>query len=101
MGKAPKTVTVGDHVLHRDFQAEQGAHTSGEKGWPMWSDALGVCPTQIKDAQKHWHKTYGVVPEWCPTTGRMKLNSRSDRYKKMAIAGQHDLDGGYGDRQKS
>lgn len=80
--------------LERDMVADvPGGTPSG--GWPMMSDAMGVHPSQIREAQEH-AAARGVHTEYAPD-GRAILRDRNHRKAHMRAMGFRDNDGGYGD----
>jgi hypothetical protein len=74
-----------------------GAQVSRPSTWsePVLSDALGVHPEQIKQAQEHSVR-HGVPTEFTKD-GRAILTSRQHRRDYARLLGYRDLDGGYGD----
>lgn len=67
---------------------------SGKSSWPMHSDALGVWPSQVREAYEHSVKI-GVPTRFDPRTGKCILESRSHRARYLKANGVHDKDGGY------
>jgi len=95
MGRAPKTVRTEYGVAQRDIGAEHRGFKHGE-GWPMESDALGVNPDQVQEAQAEADRA-GVPTEYNKDTGCAVLRSRGHRAKLMKELGYVDRDGGYSD----
>jgi len=90
------TLTLNDgSVLIRDWKAEHGEPRNAGQ-WPMWSDAAGVSPTQVKEAYEH-SVSIGVPTEFHPVTGQAKFESRSHRKKYLERIGMYDRNAGYGD----
>ena len=56
--------------------------------WPMASDALGVCPHQIKDFQESARRD-GVSTDFTPT-GEPILTSHAHRRRYLRHRGFHD-----------
>lgn len=82
----------------RDFCAEHGGvfHRAGL--WPMKSQALGVMPSQIKEAKDYAAK-HGVSVDFTPD-GDAILTSRKNRREYAELYGMYDKNGGYGDPQR-
>lgn len=79
--------------LTRDLMADvPGGQTTG---WPIYSDALGVHPKQIKD-QSQRMAALGVPTEF-KADGRMVLRDRAHRKQVLRSLGYRDNDAGYGD----
>lgn len=98
LARADGTYELPDGVrAYRDFEAELGGKRSGEGGWPMWSDAMGVDPSQIPEMSKALKQATGRTPEFNPVTGELKCESRGQRRAYMRAMGLHDRQGGYGD----
>ncbi|MEE8466611.1 MAG: hypothetical protein V3S68_09055 [Dehalococcoidia bacterium] len=97
MGKAPKTVSTEYGTAERDIRAEHSGvkHRPGS-GWPMESDALGVSPTQVAEAEAE-ARSLGVPTEYNKQTGCAKLRTRGHRTKLMNVLGYVDRNAGYGD----
>jgi len=89
----------GVWVWH-DIVADHTASKSSRPGmWPMKSYALGVLPSQVKQAMEH-AKSIGVPTEFCPKTGDAIFTSRLHRKRYAEATGHYDRNGGYGDPQK-
>lgn len=58
-------------------------------GWPRWSDALGVSPNQIKE-QVESDRKLGLKTEYCPETGRLKIESQNHQRKIAKAMGFRD-----------
>ena len=52
LGQAPATVEIDGKTARRDYRAEQsGIGSHGDfRGWPIASEAMGVLPSQRKEA---------------------------------------------------
>ena len=64
-------------------------------GWPILSDALGVHPLDVAQAEAD-AKAKGVQTEFL-ADGRAVLTDRAHRKKYLKAYGFHDRKGGYGD----
>jgi len=83
---------------YRDIAAEHRDARSGDGGWPIKSDAMGVHPSQRKSMTAFCDKM-GVPTEF-GADGRPILRDRAHRAAHMKIRGCFDMDGGYGDAQQ-
>jgi len=63
--------------------------------WPLCSDAVGVHPSQRREAYEDSIKR-GVPTEF-NEQGQAVFTSRQHRKRYCRAIGYHDLDGGYGD----
>lgn len=95
MGQAPEVMRRKGVLYRRDFQAEH-ANTRPPGNWPMESDALGVNPEQVAEANAH-SIAIGVPTEHNPVTGCPILTSPEHRKRYARALGFHDRNGGYGD----
>lgn len=68
----------------------------GKAKWPFESDAAGVHPDQVSEAQEHCRK-HGVPTEFNPKTGNPVMRSRKHRREFHKVWGVKDRDAGYGD----
>ncbi len=73
----------------QDVMVEGGGH------WPILSEALGVHPEQVQEANQR-NKAAGIAVEY-NRKGQAVIPSRGERRKLMDLEGVHDRDGGYGD----
>lgn len=64
-------------------------------GWPMTSNAMGVHPSQVRQAEEH-SRRMGVPTHYTPT-GEPILTSRSHRRRYAHAIGMYDRNAGYGD----
>ncbi len=96
MGKAPKTVSTECGTAERDIRAEHKGFKSTNSNWPMESDALGVNPVQVAEAEAE-ARSLGVPTQYNKENGCAMLKSGGHRAKLMKALGYVDRDGGYGD----
>ena len=66
----------------------------------MESDAAGVQPNQVEQAQKRVAEL-GVPTEYNPQTGNPIFTSRKHRKEFCEAVGLFDRNGGYGDPQRN
>lgn len=92
IGKAPKEVVKDGVVYDRDIQAEHSKQWTGDL-WPIYSEAAGVHPSQVQEAQENWKKK-GVPTEFTPD-GRAVFRNKSHRRDFLRAAGLHDKAGYY------
>lgn len=87
MGEAPKEIVVDGRPYERNIAAE---HTSRHVGdiWPIYSEAAGVLPTQVKEATENWRKA-GVPTEFTPD-GRAVFRDPAHRRAFLKKAGLVD-----------
>jgi hypothetical protein len=78
-----------------DLAGNQMAMGQSAAGWPFYSDALAVHPSQIKDAVK-FYKSRGISVEFSKD-GRPKMNDRNHRARILRARGLFDRNAGYGD----
>lgn len=64
--------------------------------WPMTSTALGVHPSQVKEAMER-NKAHGITGVSYDEDGDAILSDRGARRDLMRLEGFHDRNGGYGD----
>lgn len=69
----------------------------GRAKWPIYSDALGVNPDQIPEAQATLAK-HGVQAQYTPD-GRAIVNDARHRRDWCRAVGLFDRNGGYSDPQ--
>jgi hypothetical protein len=81
---------------YRDIVSEQRCGKSFPGNWPMYSDALGVNPTQIKDAIEQASRA-GVPTEFDKKTGCAILRSPGHRKALCEALGYYDRNAGYSD----
>ena len=94
MGKAPRILEVDGVTFKRDFRGELTVKSICGN-WPMFSDAAGVHPEQIKDAREKSVRD-GVPTDFTPD-GRAIFTSANHRKKYCRSIGLHDRNGGYSD----
>lgn len=79
----------------RDMASELTTVATAGTGWPLYSEAAGVQPSQVKEATEHAKKV------GCPTEftkdGRAIFTDRNHRKSYLKAHGLHDRNGGYGD----
>jgi len=81
----------------RDYCGEHNKHGTSTGAWtkPLISQALGVAPSQVKEAERR-HREVG-----CPTDftkgGQAIIRSRDHRNKLLKLNNMRDRDAGYGD----
>lgn len=73
----------------KEVKIEGGGH------WPLVSDALGVHPDQVDEANLR-NKKAGVAVEY-NRKGQAVIPTRGERRKLLRLEQFHDKDGGYGD----
>lgn len=92
IGKAPPAIEREGEVYERNIQAEHGPQIVGDL-WPLYSEAAGVHPDQVQEAQANWAKK-GVPTDFTPD-GRAVFRSKSHRRDFLKAAGMHDRKGYY------
>jgi len=96
MGEAPRKIRRGGRTYHRDFRAEQvGTRPPGN--WPMESDALGVNPEQIAEAEAHSREI--GIPTRFTKEGCAVFESPQHRKRYAEALGYFDRNGGFSDPQ--
>ena len=85
-------------TAERDFVAEQNGTVHYAGTWPMKSEALGVCPSQIPEAVEQARKL-GVPTSFAPD-GRAILTGPQHRKRLAEGLGFYDRNGGYGDPRR-
>ena len=76
------------------FSRRPIGRNSNKSGWPLYSDALAVWPSQVREAEEHARKI-GVPTEFDPKTGKCVLTDRAHRARYLRANGVCDKDGGY------
>lgn len=94
----PKTITREGRKFKRDLAAEWRGQPSQAGEWPILSDAVGVHPSQVKEAEAHAAK-HGIPTEFTPD-GRAVLRDKHHRKRYCELIGFFDRNGGYGDPQQ-
>lgn len=79
----------------RRMRRSLGFHVKPNNNWPMLSDAAGVHPDQIPDAQRE-AKDLGVPISFHPD-GRAVFTSARHRKEYCEAIGLYDRNAGYGD----
>lgn len=74
---------------------EYGARTQGTTTWPLYSDAMGVAPSQVQQAMTDAHQK-GVKLEFT-SDGRAIFQSAKHRREVCRAYGMIDRNGGYSD----
>jgi hypothetical protein len=90
----PEEFRAGGGKIHE--LAEGTVALDSLKAWPVHSDALGVHPTQVKDAVA-FYKSKGVHVEF-DRACRLIMRDRAHRNEVLRASGFHDRNAGYGDR---
>ena len=90
----PEKIQYKGATYIRDYHAES-AKTPPPANWPMVSEAMGVHPDQVDEANKAALKLGLGVPY--RKDGMAILEDRSHRKRMMKSFQIHDNDGGYGD----
>ena len=101
----PVYMVDGKEVSKREFEKESkiggilesGVMHTASTGWPMYSDALGVSPSQIKEAREESIRM--GVPTDFTKDGRAILRDKGHRRKYAEANGMYDRNAGYGDPQ--
>ena len=81
----------------RDYCGEHDKNNTKPSPWnsPMYSNALGVAPSQVKEAEARYREA------GCPTDftkdGRAIIRSRNHRNRLLRLNQMRDRDAGYGD----
>ena len=96
MGRAVRTVFHDGKKFNRDVVAEHRDSRDTPGNYPMWSDAMGVLPSQAKELNDHLAK-HGVAPCQVDREGRIKLESRHHRNQVLKARNLRDKNAGYGD----
>ena len=94
---APNTLKVGKIVYQRDTSLMPvviGGKT-GDRAWPLISDAAGVHPSQVGEAVAD-ARAKGVPTEFTKDGGAV-FRSRQHRKEFCKAYGMPDKSGGYGD----
>jgi hypothetical protein len=86
-------------VAKRDFAAEHGSTAHIPGNWPMQSDAMGVHPSQCKDAYEQSVRL-GVPTRFDRKTGCAVLESAGHRKRFAEALGYYDRNAGYGDPKR-
>lgn len=94
IGKQPKRIRLGEQTLHRDIAADM-PRNAGLGTYPRKSHAMGVHPSQIKEAMAR-DRELGVPVNYA-STGAVEFTSRGQEQKWMHAHGFCDNDAGYGD----
>jgi hypothetical protein len=97
-GKEPKSITREGKKFKRDLAAEWRGQPSQAGEWPILSDAVGVHPDQVKEAEAHARK-HGVPTDFTPD-GRAVLRDKAHRKAYCELIEHYDRNGGYGDPQQ-
>ncbi len=87
-----------NETMRRCYQAEAPSNTPGN--WPMESDAMGVSPTQVVDAEKD-AASIGIPTQFNKETGAAIFTSRKHRKQYCEAKGFFDRNGGFSDPQRS
>lgn len=98
MGEAPRTIRRDGATFYRDIVAEHSGFRSTPGNWPLRSDAAGVHPSQVRDAENQ-AKALGV-PTRFDREGSAIFESQQHRKAYCEAVGLYDKDGGYGDPQR-
>ena len=93
-GKKTKCPECGMRT-ERDYPAEQAAVRGTPGNWPMLSDAAGVAPHQVKEAEEK--SVRDGVPTHFTEDGRVIFESRQHRKRYLQTIGMFDRSAGYGD----
>lgn len=94
----PKRIKVNGRVATLDIAAQHRHYRAAPGTWPLWSDAMGVHPSQIEE-QREQDRKVGVSAEY-DGMGRVKFISQAHRKSYCEAHGYFDQDAGYGDPQK-
>lgn len=88
-----KCIEIDGVVFKRDIASDlrNGGVSSGEGGWPMYSEAAACHPSQIKEYSDH-ARSAGVPTEF-DRMGRPKFENASHRRRYLKIRGLRDLNG--------
>ena len=81
----------------RDFVAEHSDVSHRPGNWPMESEALGVLPSQVKEASEYAEKI--GVPTRFTAEGSAIFSSAKHRKDYAEAHGFYDKQGGYSDPQ--
>lgn len=81
-------------TLVRDFASDH-AHSPKASNWPLLSEAAGVMPWQVGEANS-LNKSRGVDLQYA-ADGRAIFRDRAHRKQALRQLGMHDKQGGYGD----
>lgn len=87
---APRRVRRDGKTYRKDIIAGSSIQ-SGKGGWPIWSDAMAVHPSQIEEARER-ARAHGVRTEFS-ASGKPCFRSPAHRRKHMAVFGMRDLAG--------
>lgn len=106
-GKKPRYFVDGTEVSEAEYdkafpsklasllEAGDLLPSDSRTAWPIVSDALGVHPDQVPEAN-HRNKAAGVNVQY-NRKGQAVIPSRGERRKLLRLEKAHDRDGGYGD----
>lgn len=98
MGKAPRSIRVGFVRFRQDTAAKFAGRKHDAGSWPMLCDALGVLPSQAKEAEAHLNSV--GVPTTFTREGRCVVRNNGHRNRVMEALGMHDRDACYHQRAK-
>lgn len=88
-------IMLNGERYYRDFKSEKRSLKTYPGSWPQYSTALGVNPSQRKEAIEHANKI--GVPTYFNHKGQAVFRDRNHRKRYMNKTGYKDLDGGYSD----
>ncbi len=91
MADVPASVEVDGERALRDYRAEWAGRRDPGDLWPIYSDGLGVHPSQVKQVEAE-SKAAGI-PTHFTKDGRAVLESRSHRRRYLRYRGFIDRDG--------
>lgn len=99
LGHAPAIIEEEGKEYVRDLAAEIATHGGrARRTWPMYSDAAGVHPLQVPEAEAH-ARALGIPTHFTPD-GRAEFLSPQHRKAYCEAVGLFDRNGGYGDPQR-
>lgn len=85
----PERITVAGVVFNRDIQAEHRSMRGGERGWPRFSEAMGVMPDQVPDATRQLQAA-GVRSVEFNSDGDLKVDSPQHQRQLARALGMKD-----------
>ena len=94
--KCGGTIHRGVCLLCPMFASGRTPGGTTTSGWPMYSEALAVDPSQVEEANAR-NKRHGVPVVYDPKNGKAVIPDRAARKKLLRLEGRHDKQGTYGD----
>jgi len=93
--KIPAYIIVKGQRAYRDMPSEHNGFKNTPGNWPQLSDAAGVAPSQVMEAQAEMTKA--GVPTDYTEDGRAIFRNRKHRKVALRAMGMYDRNAGFGD----